>query len=511
MKICILQPERTPGRVEKDFSGALALLEQCRKADWFMLPCMTPAPDEEQWKEWMSAAENARGLLPACGEAARRLGAKAVLNLAYDRGRGLRDSAFLLDERGETAFVYDKQHLTELETYLYPQYSRYITRDNPACVVVLDGLRVGFAAEGDLRFLEHIDHLAKRRVDVIFVPASGAVDGELMIRLKQCALHTNAFVVCAGAPGAAVIAPDGESVQPAEAGAGMCSFVFEPRWKRTMTDCFGQTVLEDPWMESGKTPWAYQEPGALGVPDDRRKGYPRACAAGGLPGLMPAYTLAAFGAAQALAADELAFGLWQTADGVPVAASLDDPRVPGEDRLIGEVTLQELKEIDLGARCSAQLAGLRIPTLEEVLQAFAKRVVLNIHLPLAPGAAFFKSAALEPAVQLFGRYHCDRYVYFSGGLSAMRAAVKTAPQITRCFLPEEGDSEALTNAQIYQCKKMRVPRDCTPELVEKAHRKHIRCVSCLTDDPTEVKRLINLGVDTIVTGELLQLNGALGR
>ena len=99
----------------------------------------------------------------------------------------------------------------------------------------------------------------------------------------------------------------------------------------------------------------------------------------GAPGSAPENTLPAFRLAVELGADALEFDVRLTADGIPVVlhdALLDrttDRRGP-----LRAITLEQLHEVDAGARFTAdggrthpfRGAGIRLPTLQEVLRAF---------------------------------------------------------------------------------------------------------------------------------------------
>jgi len=99
----------------------------------------------------------------------------------------------------------------------------------------------------------------------------------------------------------------------------------------------------------------------------------------GASGSAPENTMPAFREGLEQGADAIELDVRLTADGIPVVlhdASLD--RTTGRRALLGELTLAELNGFDAGATFTADRgrthpfreAGIRIPTLREVLRAF---------------------------------------------------------------------------------------------------------------------------------------------
>jgi len=88
----------------------------------------------------------------------------------------------------------------------------------------------------------------------------------------------------------------------------------------------------------------------------------------------PGNTLEAFAAAYAAGADGLEFDVRATKDGIPVLShdrSLE--RAAGDPRNVDELTLEEIKTIDVGR-------GYRMPTLAETLEFCAGRGYLDVEV-----------------------------------------------------------------------------------------------------------------------------------
>ncbi|MGM0451646.1 MAG: glycerophosphodiester phosphodiesterase [Thermodesulfobacteriota bacterium] len=95
----------------------------------------------------------------------------------------------------------------------------------------------------------------------------------------------------------------------------------------------------------------------------------------------PENTMAAFDAALGHGVDGLEFDVQMTGDGVPVIFHDDTlKRMTGEKGAVSDYTAGELAACDAGACLSPDFRGTAIPTLTEVLSAYADRTVLMIEL-----------------------------------------------------------------------------------------------------------------------------------
>jgi glycerophosphoryl diester phosphodiesterase len=101
----------------------------------------------------------------------------------------------------------------------------------------------------------------------------------------------------------------------------------------------------------------------------------------GVPAAYPENTLPSFEAAIAAGADVLEFDVQPSADGALVVVhdeTLD--RTTSGRGPVREMTLDRIRALDAGAWYDERFAGLRVPTLEEALDAAGGRVVLNLEL-----------------------------------------------------------------------------------------------------------------------------------
>ena len=112
-----------------------------------------------------------------------------------------------------------------------------------------------------------------------------------------------------------------------------------------------------------------------------------------------------------MGAEEIELDIWNTRDGVLVSchdAILD--RVSNGHGKIYEHTYEELLQLDFGVKRGEKFRGMKIPTFEEILQRFAGRVIMNIHVKIWDND--FPDPMIEQIVGLIRKYDAQDYVYF---------------------------------------------------------------------------------------------------
>lgn len=112
-------------------------------------------------------------------------------------------------------------------------------------------------------------------------------------------------------------------------------------------------------------------------PDQTWTKYPFLIAHRGMSAIAPENTMSAFRLAEEYGADYIELDILRSKDGHLVVIHDDDvERVSGVKGLVEEMTLAELKSLDVGQWFSPEFTGERIPTLEEVLQEFQGKDIL---------------------------------------------------------------------------------------------------------------------------------------
>jgi len=150
---------------------------------------------------------------------------------------------------------------------------------------------------------------------------------------------------------------------------------------------------------------------------------------------IPENTLAAYRAAIEMGVDFVEVDLRTTTDGRIVSIhnkEIDSYVTNGRHGLISEMTLEQLKQLDIGSRISPQWSGERIPTFEEILEFCKGRV--GIYLDL-------KDASVDKVVSIVKRWDMARQVLWYADFDELQRVAELCPE---CILmPDPGPEENL--------------------------------------------------------------------
>ena len=236
--------------------------------------------------------------------------------------------------------------------------------------------------------------------------------------------------------------------------------------------------------------------------------YPRICAHRGFNSVAPENTMPAFGAAIALGAEEIEFDLWPTTDGEIVVCH--DPvldRVSTGSGKIYEHSYAELLELDFGVKHGERFKGLKIPTFEEVLQKFSRVVIMNIHVKIWD--LEFKDRLYNKIIDLVRKYQCEKHIYF---MTASDKCIKElsviAPDLKCClgWSGEESGMEQVDRAIAAGAYKIQFFKPHYDKAaIDKAHANGIICNMFWSDDPAEAREMLDMGIDTILTNDFLNV------
>lgn len=246
-------------------------------------------------------------------------------------------------------------------------------------------------------------------------------------------------------------------------------------------------------------------------------------------GLWPENTLLAFRESAALKVDVLEMDVHSTADDILVLLHDDTvDRTTNGEGAIRDLTLAEAQALDAGYQWTANDGatypyrgeGAQVPTLEEVFQAFPEQR-LNIELKQ------FDPPITKPLCHMIREHDMENWVLIASfDPSTMADFRDECPEVAtsataseiRLFLTMH--TVFLGNLYRVAAEAFEVPprlRDMvvvTPDFVEQSHDHNIRVFVWTVNEEDEMKRLLDLGVDGILTDypdRLLSLISALGR
>ena len=531
MKLCAIQIPfcSTPADAGKSVELAIAELDRCDSScDIILTPEYTNAPAAFPVGECIPFAQkHTPALLDAARNAAIRCNAIVAVNYVCEAEAGVfRNTTEIFDRQGKSAGRFFKQHLPRAEKNINLLDEEYTRSFRAPEIIEVDGIRFGFLICYDTYFSEYVSHIAHCHPDVVLVSSFQRAERKDILRMQNqhLAFNCNAYVLRASVSmgedselGGNSMAVSPEGVILGEFGNKVGTFVCEIddiKHKYMRSNSFGGKLIpNDRFVEQARATWAYRPCGSMTVEGDAKMPYPRICAHRGFKTIAPENSLAAFGAAIALGAEEIEMDIRFTKDGVPVVAhdsALE--RVSNGTGVIEEKTFAELRELDFGFRFSERFAGMKIATFEEVLSKFARHAIINLHLKTdeKEGGAEFPKDKMELIVALLEKYDQQEHVYFMGDYTVMESAIKYAPHIPRCMGAFPNPFEIVDRAIKYQCKKVQFfTPHYTQEMIDKARANNIICNLYFCDDPSKVGDHLMAGIDTILTNDYWPIRHAL--
>jgi glycerophosphoryl diester phosphodiesterase len=230
-------------------------------------------------------------------------------------------------------------------------------------------------------------------------------------------------------------------------------------------------------------------------------------------GLYPENTLEAFQYSAQMGVDVLELDIHSTADGklVVIHDSTVHRTTDGNGK-VNEITLTELKKLDAGYQFSRDGGqtfpfrgkNLTVPTLEEIFAAFPRKI-FNVEMKQsAPSIA-------KPLCQILReRKMTAKVIVGSFRQTALDEFRQECSEVATSASPLEAGKFLLYQksglAENYRppMQALQVPRKIgieilTKDFVESAHRQNLKVHVWTINETSEMQRLLNLGVDGIIT------------
>lgn len=245
------------------------------------------------------------------------------------------------------------------------------------------------------------------------------------------------------------------------------------------------------------------------VASDKAMEYPRICAHRGFNTIAPENSMPAYGAAVALGAEEIEFDVWATSDGHLV--SLHDAifdRVSDGWGAIWDRDLAYFKSCDFGSVYSEKFKGLRGATFEEILEKFAGRAIMNIHVKIWDMIRISSNKNIDPRIEqiasLIRKYGCEDQVYFMSTNTEMLLRMREVlPEASYCQGAGEGNAKMVEVAIANRFDKVQFVKDnpYSKEMIDRCHENGIKCNMFWSDAPDEARIFLEMGIDCILTND----------
>jgi glycerophosphoryl diester phosphodiesterase len=219
----------------------------------------------------------------------------------------------------------------------------------------------------------------------------------------------------------------------------------------------------------------------------------------------PENTIAAFELAIQQNADVIELDTKLSADEyvVVIHDQTIDRTTNGQGR-VKDFTLAALKELDAGSHYDESYHGEAIPTLDEAFASIGMRILINIEL--TNYSSPFDSLP-EKVAQLISRHALYNQILVSSFHPIpLRHFQNLSPSIPIGLLAKPGLLGAISRSWIgkalIQYQAMHPEKsDVTQEYVYKVHQAGQRVHTYTVNSPEEIKKLLSLGVDGIITDD----------
>jgi glycerophosphoryl diester phosphodiesterase len=218
----------------------------------------------------------------------------------------------------------------------------------------------------------------------------------------------------------------------------------------------------------------------------------------------PENTLLAFQKAIELKADYIEFDIHRTLDGeIVIIHDNDTYNTTGTRGLIKEMKLKEIQELDAGQ-------GEQIPTLNELINLTKGKIHLQPEI---------KAHGLvdDLVISLKKNDLVDKTIISSFDITQLQKVKEIEPALKLGYLiPAEVIRPRILNRYMEKVLKNEFyaihPHfsGINKEFVDSAHANNLKINAWTVNEAEEIKRLITLGVDGIITDDITLLNKILG-
>ncbi len=228
-------------------------------------------------------------------------------------------------------------------------------------------------------------------------------------------------------------------------------------------------------------------------------GYPLAIGHRGAAGYMPENTKVSFMKALDLGAEAVEFDVQLTADEIAVVFHDDElDRTTDGTGEVAETTFDYIKHLDAGSWFGSVIKGVEVPTLEEVLDLLGGRTLINLELKADDRVDILVKHVLT-AVARFDLF--SSIVFSSFRFAAIERLCELAPDSRVGLLCSPGREEkAWARADQVAAENLHPHTSAVDaEFMERARQRGLKVWAWTANEPEEIERLCELGVDGIIS------------
>ncbi len=218
----------------------------------------------------------------------------------------------------------------------------------------------------------------------------------------------------------------------------------------------------------------------------------------------PENTLAAFSLAMQQGADAIELDTMLSADGQPVVIHDENlGRIAGINKEVKQLSLSELKALDAGKYFDVSFKGERIPTLNEVFDVCGKKIYINIELKNLSTPTDNLPGKVAALIRQFG---LEEFIIFSSfNPLALIRIHKLLPEAPVGLLADSGWSGYWARSGIGRLIKYDALHpwlgDVSKNMVTDCHNRGKRVHVYTVNNPVDIRRMVDLGIDGFFTDD----------
>ncbi|XP_013700745.1 glycerophosphodiester phosphodiesterase GDPD4 [Brassica napus] len=238
---------------------------------------------------------------------------------------------------------------------------------------------------------------------------------------------------------------------------------------------------------------------------------PRVCAHGGDSTLAFPNTMDAYSYAIGTRVDCIEVDVSRSSDGVLFALhNRDLQRIARNSSVqVGDLSMKQIKELDVSQIVKGTLENRRIPTLEDALAAISTSV-RQVILDAKVGPPMYEKGLALDILSVIEKARCKNCIVWAKSDSLARDLIRRAPDLTVGYIVMV-DPLTGVRSKLLRMKGASVVGVYHPlideNLMTVVHRRKKEVYAWTVDETDPMKRMLHLGVDAVVTSNPAMFQG----